>query len=993
VKNLTWQNPEQLFVAQELINKVKSKCCGIKDVVVGLANRNSSVMKHFYMKTLLLSLLLCMGSSAWGDTVTDVLNQTFTGITGTSYSEFSGKKATSGAVYAGQCAGGNSSIQLRSSNSNSGVVTTTSGGKAKSITVEWNSSTTNGRTLNVYGSSTAYSAASDLYNSSKQGTLLGTIVYGTSTSLTISNDYEYIGFRSASGALYLASVSINWGVSSSDQVNTPSFSITEGAFVSSKSITISCATEDASIYYTTDGSEPNIGSTLYTEPFSISATTTVKAVATKEGMEDSDVATQTFTKETILDGINALNEAATTTSTDYYVNLTNAQITFTGTESNKPIAYLNDENAGIYIYNVSQTLNTLYNGVWKISAKKYSNLPEITAITEVEGEGTSEMAASDMAPVELSTSTLDANFTDNLGRQIKIVGFNVTDAAKLTDNIGIYTTAPYLGSALTVDKSYTLVGYPYINSSTKTFRVVSAEEITLKDNAISGLNDTYTLDLVADEGISSYTFLATATSGAEVSYEIVSTDIDNSDIDLTSNELTVSALGTTTIRAYVNSDGEYMPAEKVFTVYAKGNPTIVVSNDNVVYGSTFTVDESTIEGGDITVTSGNTAIATIDGLVITPVAVGSVVITVATAETNVYNAGSETFTLTVDAPDVATTTPSLKTLLAEFDFTSNTWGLPDGSDKKTTEKNSYTADGKTITLEGGTGNGYYYATDNYLLMGKEGATMTFTAFDKSVTQIDIVGRTGASGSVKQNIYVGDETVSTETTGATGTNEYAIAEGYQDAGTIYTLKVTSKHNTQITAIKVYTLTTITAKLNASGYATYCSQYPLDFSNAEGYTAWMVTDTSDDAITFEKITGKIKGGQGVLLMGEANQTITLSSADSENNLEDNLMEGTLAPTYVTTVNGDYTNFGLSGDAFVKINDGTIPAGKAYLPVETSNLPTGGDARMRLVFMDETTGIEAIEATTVENDVIYNLSGQRVVNPAKGIFIKNGKKFIVR
>jgi len=35
VKNLTWQNPEQLFVAQELINKVKSKCCGIKDMMNG----------------------------------------------------------------------------------------------------------------------------------------------------------------------------------------------------------------------------------------------------------------------------------------------------------------------------------------------------------------------------------------------------------------------------------------------------------------------------------------------------------------------------------------------------------------------------------------------------------------------------------------------------------------------------------------------------------------------------------------------------------------------------------------------------------------------------------------------------------------------------------------------------------------------------------------------------------------------------------------------
>ena len=32
MKNLTWQNPEQLFVAQVLINKVKSKCCGIKDI-------------------------------------------------------------------------------------------------------------------------------------------------------------------------------------------------------------------------------------------------------------------------------------------------------------------------------------------------------------------------------------------------------------------------------------------------------------------------------------------------------------------------------------------------------------------------------------------------------------------------------------------------------------------------------------------------------------------------------------------------------------------------------------------------------------------------------------------------------------------------------------------------------------------------------------------------------------------------------------------------
>ena len=49
MKNLTWQNPEQLFVAQELINKVKSKCCGIKDlyyVMEQLTTLRSDVVQH-----------------------------------------------------------------------------------------------------------------------------------------------------------------------------------------------------------------------------------------------------------------------------------------------------------------------------------------------------------------------------------------------------------------------------------------------------------------------------------------------------------------------------------------------------------------------------------------------------------------------------------------------------------------------------------------------------------------------------------------------------------------------------------------------------------------------------------------------------------------------------------------------------------------------------------------------------------------------------------
>ena len=51
MKNLTWQNPEQLFVAQELINKVKSKCCGIKDKKEGLCLVVSSFYLIFAVET------------------------------------------------------------------------------------------------------------------------------------------------------------------------------------------------------------------------------------------------------------------------------------------------------------------------------------------------------------------------------------------------------------------------------------------------------------------------------------------------------------------------------------------------------------------------------------------------------------------------------------------------------------------------------------------------------------------------------------------------------------------------------------------------------------------------------------------------------------------------------------------------------------------------------------------------------------------------------
>lgn len=149
-----------------------------------------------------------------------------------------------------------------------------------------------------------------------------------------------------------------------------------------------------------------------------------------------------------------------------------------------------------------------------------------------------------------------------------------------------------------------------------------------------------------------------------------------------------------------------------------------------------------------------------------------------------------------------------------LDFTDNSkWKLPEGSSKKLKESKEFSNGTYTVVLTAAT-SGYYFNTDGYLMLGKKDATLTLPKFDFAVSKIEVIGHAGASASVLQNIFVGNVAVSTETKGAaldtgnpqsTGdakTNTYEINAAYQAAGNQYTLKVTSKHNTQITKILIY-----------------------------------------------------------------------------------------------------------------------------------------------------------------------------------------------
>ncbi len=146
------------------------------------------------------------------------------------YKDFSGVTKTSGAVYAGNSAYKDGSIQLRSDKSNSGIVTTTSGGRISQIIITWDNSTANGRQIDVYGNTNPYTSAADLYGTAgntNQGELIGSLAKGE-TTLTIEGNYPYVGIRSKSNALYIKDITFVWEKVS--EPTTGSFSITDAGF-------------------------------------------------------------------------------------------------------------------------------------------------------------------------------------------------------------------------------------------------------------------------------------------------------------------------------------------------------------------------------------------------------------------------------------------------------------------------------------------------------------------------------------------------------------------------------------------------------------------------------------------------------------------------------------------------------------------------------------------------------------------------------------------
>ena len=146
-------------------------------------------------------------------TLLDTIDREFTGMISTQYHDWTKTATNSGIVYEGNSATTDGTVQLRTTNSNSGIVATANSNELNvlSVSLTWHSNNQENRKVDIYAKNTPYSAPTDLYDTSTQGTKIGTINLNVTDALEFSGSYLYIGLKSNYGAIYLDDITISYG--------------------------------------------------------------------------------------------------------------------------------------------------------------------------------------------------------------------------------------------------------------------------------------------------------------------------------------------------------------------------------------------------------------------------------------------------------------------------------------------------------------------------------------------------------------------------------------------------------------------------------------------------------------------------------------------------------------------------------------------------------------------------------------------------------------
>jgi hypothetical protein len=278
----------------------------------------------------------------------------------------------------------------------------------------------------------------------------------------------------------------------------------------------------------------------------------------------------------------------------------------------------------------------------------------------------------------------------------------------------------------------------------------------------------------------------------------------------------------------------------------------------------------------------------------------------------------------------------------------------------------------------------------YLILNTATATLTIPGLKQNNT-VNITFRSNSS--VERGISASNATLTSgsQTSASSSTNVTA------------TYNVTADGDVTITptaGIRIYSISVTTnhviGKATKTGYSTYSNTNPLNLDAVTGGHAYYASAASGNTVTMTVATGNVQAGEGLFIEGTAGQRFTIGVASSGTAITGNLLKGQVtAGTVAASASGvNHYVFGYTSATdygfYNLTSDTTVPAGKAYLELATA---LGAGAKANVMFGDETTGITNVVGENIKDNVVYNLSGMRVTKLTKGIYIKNGHKFIVK
>ena len=172
---------------------------------------------------------------------------------------------------------------------------------------------------------------------------------------------------------------------------------------------------------------------------------------------------------------------------------------------------------------------------------------------------------------------------------------------------------------------------------------------------------------------------------------------------------------------------------------------------------------------------------------------------------------------------------------------------------------------------------------------------------------------------------------------------------------------------------------------AGYATYVTKNDVEFDEDVAFKA---IATKDQVVTFEPITS-VPAGTPVLLVGTENQATTIIANIIENA---NTVTGNLLKASDGTVLGNGSIYALAKKdevvGFYKVSENApVYYGKCYLEL--------GDGAREFLAIDNatTTGVQSVATSLQQAGQLFDLQGRQVQQPAKGLYIQNGKKIVVR